>query len=138
MPARLTGRQPGLDGLRAVAVGAVLLFHGGVASARGGFLGVDVFFVLSGYLITMLLLREQQATGRIALGAFWARRARRLLPALFVVLAAVAAYAALLAEPAGGAAAPGRAGDPVLRRELAPARRRRRLLRPGRRAVPAA
>ncbi|MGZ6840110.1 MAG: DUF459 domain-containing protein, partial [Frankiaceae bacterium] len=67
--------------------------------ARGGFLGVDVFFVLSGYLITMLLLREQQATGRIALGAFWARRARRLLPALFFVLAAVAVYAAFLVEP---------------------------------------
>ena len=99
MPARLTGRQPALDGLRAVAVVAVLLFHGGVAGARGGFLGVDVFFVLSGYLITMLLLREQQATGRIALGAFWARRARRLLPALFFVLAAVAVYAAFLVEP---------------------------------------
>jgi len=99
MPARLTGRQPALDGLRAVAVVAVLLFHGGVAGARGGFLGVDVFFVLSGYLITMLLLREQQATGRIALRAFWARRARRLLPALFLVLAAVAVYAAFLVEP---------------------------------------
>ncbi|MGZ4619381.1 MAG: acyltransferase family protein [Frankiaceae bacterium] len=99
MPGRLTGRQPALDGLRAVAVAAVLLFHGGVAAAPGGFLGVDIFFVLSGYLITMLLLREQQLTGRIALGAFWARRARRLLPALFVVLVAVALYAAFLVEP---------------------------------------
>ena len=99
MPERLTGRQPALDGLRAVAVGAVLFFHGGVAAAPGGFLGVDVFFVLSGYLITMLLLREQQLTGRIALGAFWARRARRLLPALFFVLVAVALYAAFLVEP---------------------------------------
>jgi peptidoglycan/LPS O-acetylase OafA/YrhL len=80
---------PALDGIRAVAVLAVLLYHGGVPWARGGFLGVDVFFVLSGYLITALLLAEWQASGRVALGAFWARRARRLLPALFLVLVAV-------------------------------------------------
>lgn len=84
---------PALDGLRAVAVGAVLLYHAGVSWAGGGFLGVDLFLVLSGYLITTLLLLEREETGRIDLPAFWARRARRLLPALFAVVAAVAAAA---------------------------------------------
>jgi peptidoglycan/LPS O-acetylase OafA/YrhL len=93
---RLT-HQPALDGLRGLAVAAVLLFHGGHLS--GGFLGVDAFFVLSGFLITALLLTEAGDRGGIALGAFWARRARRLLPALVCVLAAVAVYAALLAKP---------------------------------------
>ena len=82
--------RPALDGLRALAVAAVMLFHGGVGVLRGGFLGVDAFFVLSGYLITSLLLAERAETGRIRLGAFWGRRARRLLPALLVVLVAVA------------------------------------------------
>ncbi|HEX7744191.1 MAG TPA: acyltransferase, partial [Micromonosporaceae bacterium] len=81
--------QPGLDGVRALAVGAVLLFHGGVAWLPGGFLGVDAFFVLSGFLITSLLLGERDRTGRIDLVAFWARRARRLLPALLVLLLVV-------------------------------------------------
>jgi peptidoglycan/LPS O-acetylase OafA/YrhL len=89
--------QPALDGLRGLAVGGVLLFHGG--HLAGGFLGVDAFFVLSGFLITSLLLAEQRDRGRIALGAFWMRRARRLLPALVLVLAAVAVYARLLAKP---------------------------------------
>jgi peptidoglycan/LPS O-acetylase OafA/YrhL len=88
---------PALDGLRAVAVAAVLLYHGNAAWTPGGFIGVDVFFVLSGYLITALLLAEQARWGAIDLLAFWARRARRLLPALFLVLVAVAAYAAALA-----------------------------------------
>ncbi|MDQ6852422.1 MAG: acyltransferase family protein [Actinomycetota bacterium] len=72
----------------------MLLYHGDVDWARGGFLGVDAFFVLSGCLITTLLLLEWRSTGGIKLGAFWARRARRLLPALFLVLGAVAVYAA--------------------------------------------
>ena len=93
---RLT-HQRALDGLRGLAVAAVLLFHGGHLS--GGFLGVDAFFVLSGFLITSLLLGEARDRGGIALGAFWARRARRLLPALACVLAAVALYAWLLAKP---------------------------------------
>jgi peptidoglycan/LPS O-acetylase OafA/YrhL len=84
---------PALDGLRAVAVGAVLLYHAGVGAAGGGFLGVDLFLVLSGYLITTLLLLEHDSTGRIDLPAFWARRARRLLPALFAAVAAVAVVA---------------------------------------------
>jgi peptidoglycan/LPS O-acetylase OafA/YrhL len=89
--------QPALDGLRGAAVAAVLLFHGG--HLTGGYLGVDAFFVLSGFLITSLLLAEVGDRGNIALGAFWARRARRLLPALACVLATVAVYAALLAKP---------------------------------------
>ncbi len=82
-----------LDGLRAFAVAAVLLYHGGVSWINGGLLGVDVFFVLSGFLITALLCDESVRSGTIALGRFWARRARRLLPALFVLLLGVAAYA---------------------------------------------
>jgi len=90
--------QPALDGLRGVAVAGVLLFHGG--HLRGGFLGVDAFFVLSGFLITSLLLVEARNHGRVGLGAFWARRARRLLPALACVIVGVALYALLLAKPA--------------------------------------
>jgi peptidoglycan/LPS O-acetylase OafA/YrhL len=86
--------MPALDGLRAVAVAAVLLYHGDVAWARGGYLGVDAFFVLSGFLITTLLLAEWQTTRAIDLPSFWRRRARRLLPALFLVLGAVALFAA--------------------------------------------
>jgi peptidoglycan/LPS O-acetylase OafA/YrhL len=86
-----------LDGVRAIAVAAVVLYHAGVAVAPGGFLGVDVFFVLSGFLITSLLLEEQRAGGRIDLGRFWVRRARRLLPAAFLVIAVSAIAAAVLA-----------------------------------------
>jgi peptidoglycan/LPS O-acetylase OafA/YrhL len=78
--------RPALDGVRAVAVLAVIAFHVSAHEPRGGFLGVDVFFVLSGYLITTLLLREFGKTGTIRLGIFWARRARRLLPALLALL----------------------------------------------------
>jgi peptidoglycan/LPS O-acetylase OafA/YrhL len=86
--------MPALDGLRAVAVAAVLLYHGDVAWARGGYLGVDAFFVLSGFLITTLLLAEWHANRGIDLPNFWRRRARRLLPALFLVLGAVALFSA--------------------------------------------
>lgn len=79
---------PALDGLRALSVAAVVAFH--LGHLGGGFIGVDVFFVISGFLITRLLLAERERTGRIDLAAFWGRRFRRLLPALFVVLAAVA------------------------------------------------
>jgi peptidoglycan/LPS O-acetylase OafA/YrhL len=79
-----------LDGVRGMAVLAVLLFHGG--HLRGGYLGVDLFFTLSGFLITSLLLAESRRHGRIGLGGFWARRARRLLPALAVMLIGVALY----------------------------------------------
>jgi len=86
---------PALDGLRALAVGAVLLYHAGVSWMPGGFLGVEVFFVISGYLITSLLLAEWSTTGRIDLAGFWLRRARRLLPALYVLLPAVIAFAVI-------------------------------------------
>lgn len=76
---------PALDGLRALAVAAVVAYHAGV-SARGGFLGVESFFVLSGYLITALLVAEWERHGRIDLPRFWRRRARRLLPALLLTL----------------------------------------------------
>jgi peptidoglycan/LPS O-acetylase OafA/YrhL len=94
------GRVQGLDGLRAVAVVLVLGFHFGVGWLGGGFFGVDVFFVLSGYLITGLLLAEFEQRGRIRLGAFWLRRARRLLPALLVVVVVVSLLVRF-AEPSG-------------------------------------
>jgi peptidoglycan/LPS O-acetylase OafA/YrhL len=87
----------GLDGLRAVAVIAVVLYHADVTWMPGGFLGVDVFFVLSGFLITSLLLVELDRTGRIDFRAFYLRRARRLLPALFAVLAVTALLGATIA-----------------------------------------
>jgi peptidoglycan/LPS O-acetylase OafA/YrhL len=86
----------GLDGLRALAVLAVIAYHVNLGWAPGGLLGVGIFFTLSGYLITDLLLAQQTATGRLQLVQFWQRRARRLLPALFVMLAVVAAWVALL------------------------------------------
>jgi peptidoglycan/LPS O-acetylase OafA/YrhL len=95
------GYLPGIDGLRAVSVLAVLAFHhyliGGhePGFAPGGFLGVEVFFVVSGYLITSLLLAERRRTGGVSLTRFWFRRARRLLPALFALLAVVILYALL-------------------------------------------
>ncbi|HEX5944921.1 MAG TPA: acyltransferase family protein [Acidimicrobiales bacterium] len=82
--------NPALDGIRGLAVAAVLFFHGGFPWARGGYLGVSTFFTLSGFLITSLLLVEHGATGRIGLGRFWSRRLRRLLPASALTLAAVA------------------------------------------------
>jgi len=89
---------PALDGLRGVALLGVLLFHSRKLLV-GGYLGVDLFFVLSGYLITSLLIAEQAATGKIALGAFWIRRARRLFPALLSLMPAVALYCWLFAQP---------------------------------------
>jgi peptidoglycan/LPS O-acetylase OafA/YrhL len=86
---------PGLDGLRAISVSAVLLYHADITWMPGGFLGVDVFFVISGYLITSLLLAEYRNRGHIGLGQFYLRRARRLLPALFLVLASVALFATI-------------------------------------------
>ena len=86
--------RPDIEGLRAVAVGLVLLFHGYGRPVTGGFVGVDVFFVISGFLITSLLLAEQIRNGRISIMGFYARRVRRILPAsaLVVILTVVAAY----------------------------------------------
>jgi len=77
-----------IDGLRSLAIIPVVLFHAGFSSFSGGYVGVDVFFVISGYLITSIILREQ-ATGGFRLSEFWARRARRILPAMLFVIAAV-------------------------------------------------
>jgi len=89
---------PALDGLRGVALLGVLFFHAH-GLLPGGYLGVDLFFVLSGYLITSLLLGEQQRTGGIDLSRFWVRRARRLFPALLSLMPAVALYARFVAKP---------------------------------------
>jgi len=90
---------PSLDGLRAISVLGVMLYHGGAPILSGGFLTIDVFFVLSGFLITSLLLGEWVKRLTIHLGQFWARRARRLLPALLVMLVGVAIYAKVFATP---------------------------------------
>src|SRR5581483_7840808 len=84
-----------LDGMPAFAVLAVMGFHASILGAQGGYLGVESFFVLSGFLITVLLTQERARSGRIQLGAFYARRALRLLPALFLFLSAATAYAVL-------------------------------------------
>ena len=89
---------PGLDGLRAIAVTAVLVYHANHEWLSGGFLGVEVFFVISGYLITLLLLSEKERTGKVRLGQFWMRRARRLLPALFVMMGSIAIYMSLFKQ----------------------------------------
>src|SRR5438309_257747 len=87
--------RPGLDGLRALAVIGVLLYHAGVRWMPGGLLGVDLFFVISGFLITSLLIAELQRSGRIALAGFYGRRARRRFPALAAVLALAVGVMAL-------------------------------------------
>jgi len=94
------GHIPALDGIRAIAVVAVLLFHAGVAWLPGGFLGVDAFFVLSGFLITSILLSEVATTGKIDFKRFYLGRARRLLPALIAVLLFAALLAVLFAHDA--------------------------------------
>ena len=85
---------PGLDGLRAIAVLAVVVYHANPEWLRGGFLGVEVFFVISGYLITLLLVAESERTDAISLRGFWIRRARRLLPALFTMMVLVITWTA--------------------------------------------
>jgi len=83
--------RPDIEGLRAIAIGAVLLFHAGIPGMDGGFIGVDVFFVISGFLITGLLVRDIAKSGRVDFASFYARRARRLLPAALVVVAVTVA-----------------------------------------------
>lgn len=87
--------MPGIDGLRTFAVFAVIFYHFGFSRTPGGYLGVTLFFVLSGYLITDLLLRERDDRGCISLARFWTRRAKRLLPGLFVLLIILSAWVAL-------------------------------------------
>jgi peptidoglycan/LPS O-acetylase OafA/YrhL len=91
--------RPDLEGLRGVAILLVLLFHAGIPGTGGGFVGVDVFFVLSGFLITGLLLRERETTGRIDLREFYARRARRILPAASVTLVAIVLASPMFMAP---------------------------------------
>ena len=97
------GHIGGLDGIRGMSVLSIIAFHNGLSSVPGGFYGVDAFFVLSGYLITTLLVTEWAATGTVRLGRFWAGRARRLLPALFLLVAVIGvvltAVPRLLATP---------------------------------------
>ncbi len=92
-------RRDDIEGLRALAVVLVVLFHADLLGVTGGFVGVDVFFVISGFLITGLLIRERRSTGSISLRNFYARRARRLLPASALVLVVTLAAAALVAPP---------------------------------------
>ena len=97
------GYVPGLDGLRAIALLAVLAFHQQFATARGGYLGVSSFFTLSGFLITSLAIDERRRTGRLSWRGFWERRARRLLPAAVVALVAVLVVQAWLTVGSGPA-----------------------------------
>jgi peptidoglycan/LPS O-acetylase OafA/YrhL len=90
------GYRPQLDGLRAVAVYLVLLYHAGVAAVGGGFIGVDLFFVLSGFLVTNVIWNEIDQQGRLSLGGFYARRVRRLLPAAVVVVVATCVLSMLV------------------------------------------
>ena len=95
-----TVRRPQLDGLRAVAVYLVVIFHAGSLRFSGGFIGVDVFFVLSGYLVTQVLLRDLEGpTGRVRFGRFYARRVRRLLPASLIALTVSAFVYVAVATP---------------------------------------
>src|SRR3954470_21880434 len=91
--------RPDIDGLRAIAVTAVVLFHAGAFPFRSGYVGVDIFFVISGYLIGGIILREAMA-GRFSFAVFYARRARRILPALFTVVLATCAAGWFLLSPA--------------------------------------
>ncbi|GDY32673.1 acyltransferase family protein [Gandjariella thermophila] len=97
--ARRWGFRPDIEGLRAVAVLAVVLFHAGVPGVSGGFVGVDVFFVVSGFLITGMLWREAESTGTVRLAHFYGARARRLLPAAGTVVVVTAIGAATLLPP---------------------------------------
>jgi peptidoglycan/LPS O-acetylase OafA/YrhL len=91
--------RPDIQGLRAIAVGLVLAFHFGLPGLKGGFIGVDVFFVISGYLITEILVRELQSTGRIDFVKFYGRRAARLLPACLLMTLCVGIFSALVLSP---------------------------------------
>ncbi|MFV0316103.1 MAG: acyltransferase family protein [Microthrixaceae bacterium] len=114
--------QPALDGIRGIAVAAVVLYHAAAADGigalervtHGGFLGVSAFFTLSGFLICSLLLRERAASGTVSLSAFWARRARRLLPAVLVLIGAVVVLTPLVGTESQLASLPGDAWSSLL------------------------
>ena len=93
--------RPDIDGLRAIAIISVIAYHAGFAGFSGGFVGVDIFFVISGFLITSLLFNEAMAAGgRVHLGAFYARRVRRLMPAGLLVVAVTLVLGAAFMLPA--------------------------------------
>ena len=96
-----SGYRPDIDGLRAIAVVLIVLYHIGFAGLPGGYVGVDVFFVISGFLITGLLVRELDQTGTLSLREFYARRARRILPASFLVLLVTLAGCVVFFSPVG-------------------------------------
>src|SRR3982751_1988224 len=116
--------RPDIEGLRGVAILLVVHFHAGARAFAGGFVGVDVFFVLSGFFITGLLVRERETTGDVSLNEFYGRRALRLLPALLVVLLATLAIVFTLYAPIDRPLVARRRGT-VLPRLAAAARRRR-------------
>jgi peptidoglycan/LPS O-acetylase OafA/YrhL len=91
--------RPDVEGLRAVALVAVLLYHAGLSIAPGGYIGVDVFFVISGFLITGLLLKELEQSGTLSITRFYSRRAKRLLPMTVVVLATIVVLSWVLFDP---------------------------------------
>ena len=93
---------PGLDGMRAFAVVAVMIYHANSSWLKGGFIGVEVFFVISGYLITLLLISEHEKLGLVDMKSFWIRRFRRLLPALFVMMTLLSVWTALFEREALG------------------------------------
>jgi peptidoglycan/LPS O-acetylase OafA/YrhL len=93
------GFRRDIEGLRAIAVLLVIAYHADLFSCKGGFIGVDVFFVLSGYLITGILIQETLRTGSIDLVQFYARRIRRLVPASVVMLAAVVIATYIFCSP---------------------------------------
>ncbi len=95
----MDGFRKDVEGLRALAIGIVLLAHAGVAVTAGGYVGVDVFFLISGFLITRLLVGERERTGRIALPRFYARRIKRLMPQALTAIVVVAFAAPLLLSP---------------------------------------
>ncbi|HUJ65452.1 MAG TPA: acyltransferase, partial [Acidimicrobiales bacterium] len=100
-PSRRRAFRPDIEGLRAVAILAVVLYHAHVSVLGGGFDGVDVFFVVSGYLITSLIWRELSRNGRVSLPTFYGRRARRLLPAAILVVIVTALAARRWMAPLG-------------------------------------
>ena len=98
-PANSWGHRPAIDGLRALAVYLVVGFHAGLAHLQGGFIGVDLFFVLSGFLVTNVILRQLHETGEFRFARFYARRARRLLPAACLAIIGTAVGAVLITNP---------------------------------------
>lgn len=97
-PAGSFSYRPDIDGLRGIAVSAVILFHANITGFRGGFVGVDIFFVISGFLITAISLREWE-TGRFSVGKFFEKRARRIMPALLLVILACVPFALTIPNP---------------------------------------